>query len=418
MGGGRIIAVSSPDGQFVSQFQRGVHGAHPMSEHGLLSKGRSSALKGNCDSQKERLALPTERFYRNWETDLFLKRSPTEFTPRRAGNSNGCAFVSFLVKSPLILLEGSLVPYGCSEENSCKLASDDSFFAQAKASESNIDFQKNLVSMDGKNQPSQQMHSSKESNAAANKLNDIPEEPQKVKNHLGDGAAENIMERIEMAEKKKEKQSNDVDRASHKEKSENNEKLAVKKEETTLETGNQLILTPLSHIPLKSLMDIEMELVYTDEEDISFEFAEPVESTRTQSACHDSEKAAALSTPNGNALPQIDKQLQMTLQEASTCYRRNNYAAAAEQLSTALKLCSKGSAIDNTFVSSPEDISSIASFIETKLVTCYLKLRKPDDALNHSHRSIILNPAYFRNHLRQAVVFRCLERYSEAARYS
>lgn len=33
------------------------------------------------------------------------------------------------------------------------------------------------------------------------------------------------------------------------------------------------------------------------------------------------------------------------------------------------------------------------------------------------YRSIILNPAYFRNHLRQATVFRCLERYSEAARY-
>lgn len=32
-------------------------------------------------------------------------------------------------------------------------------------------------------------------------------------------------------------------------------------------------------------------------------------------------------------------------------------------------------------------------------------------------RSIILNPVYFRNHLRQATVFRCLERYSEAARY-
>ncbi|KAL4824432.1 hypothetical protein H8958_020644, partial [Nasalis larvatus] len=30
--------------------------------------------------------------------------------------------------------------------------------------------------------------------------------------------------------------------------------------------------------------------------------------------------------------------------------------------------------------------------------------------------SIVLNPAYFRNHLRQATVFRCLERYSEAAR--
>ncbi|XP_007435321.1 spermatogenesis-associated protein 16, partial [Python bivittatus] len=79
-------------------------------------------------------------------------------------------------------------------------------------------------------------------------------------------------------------------------------------------------------------------------------------------------------------------------------------------------LCSKGAALGKPFEASPKDISSIASFIETKLVICYLKMRKPDLALNHSHRSIILNPAYFRNHLRQAAVFRCLERYSEAAR--
>ena len=192
--------------------------------------------------------------------------------------------------------------------------------------------------MDGKNETSRQMRSSKESNVAANKLNDLSEALQGVKKHLGDGAAENIMERLKMAEKKKEKQSNDVDRASRKRKSENNEKLAVKKEETTLETGNRLIPTPLSHIPLKSLMDIETELVYTDEEDISFEFAGPVVSTSTQSACCDSEKASALSAPHGSALPHVDKQLQMTLREASTCYRQTNYAAAAEQFSTALEV--------------------------------------------------------------------------------
>ncbi|XP_072724096.1 spermatogenesis-associated protein 16 [Ciconia boyciana] len=270
--------------------------------------------------------------------------------------------------------------------------------------------------MDGTNETSQQVRSSKVSNVAANKLNDIPEALRGVKNPLGDGAAENIMERTKMAGKKKEKQSNDVDRASRKRKPENNEKLAVKKEETTLETGNRLMPTPLSHIPLESLIHIEMELVYTDEEDICFEFAEPVVSTSTQSACRGSEKADALSAPNGSALPQIDKQLQTTLWEASTCYRQKNYTAAAEQLSTALELCSNGAAIDNPIEPSAEDISSIASFIETKLVTCYLKLKKPDDALNHSHRSIILNPAYFRNHLRQAAVFRCLGRYSEAAR--
>ncbi|NXJ02972.1 SPT16 protein, partial [Psophia crepitans] len=278
-------------------------------------------------------------------------------------------------------------------------------------SESNTDFQNNLVSMDGKNETSQQMCSNKESDVAANKLNDTPAALQEVKKHLGDGAEENIM-RIKMAEKKKQKRSNNVDRANRKRKSENNEKKVVKKEETTLETGNQLI----PHIPLQSLTDIETELVYTDEQDISFEFAEPMASTSTQSACRDSGKAEALRTPKGSTSPRIDKQLQMTLQKASSCYRQKNYAAATEQFSTALELCSKGPALDNPSEPSPEDISSIASFIETKLATCYLKLKKPDDALNHSHRSIILNPAYFRNHLRQAAAFRCLERYSEAAR--
>lgn len=192
--------------------------------------------------------------------------------------------------------------------------------------------------MDGRNETSQQMHRSKVSNVAAKKLKDIPEALQEVKNHLGDGAAENIMERTQMAEKKEENQSNNVDRASRKRKSENKDKLAVEEEETTLETSNQLIPTPLSHIPLKTLMDIEMELVYTDEEEISFEFAKPVASTSTQSAWHDSEKADALSTPNSSALPYIDKQLQMSLREASNSYREKNYEAAVEQFSTALKV--------------------------------------------------------------------------------
>ncbi|KAM6356962.1 spermatogenesis-associated protein 16 [Alca torda] len=235
--------------------------------------------------------------------------------------------------------------------------------------------------MDGKNGTSRKMRNRKTTKAAANKLNDNPEA-----------------------------------RKSRKRKSENNEKLAVEKEETTLETDNQLIPTPLSHIPLKSLTDVETELVYMDEEDIPFEFAGPVASTSKHSAPRRSKRAAALRAADGSALPRVDKELQRTLWEASTSYRQKNYEVAAEQFSAALELCSKGAAIDSAFEPSPEDISSVTSFIETKLVTCYLKLKKPDDALNHSHRSIILNPAYFRNHLRQAAAFRCLERYSEAAR--
>uniref|UniRef100_A0A8B9EVD5 Spermatogenesis associated 16 n=1 Tax=Amazona collaria TaxID=241587 RepID=A0A8B9EVD5_9PSIT len=270
--------------------------------------------------------------------------------------------------------------------------------------------------MNGKNETSQQMHSSKQLNVAANKLNDIPAALQEVKKRLGGTAAENVMERIKMAERKNKNQNNDVERASRKQKSESNEKMAVQTEETTLETGNPLMLTALSHIPLESLSDIETKLVYIDEDNVFLEFDEPMVPSSTQSGCHDSEQAYALNTHDSSTLPRISEQLQTTLLEASTCYKQKNYAAAVEQLSTAMELFSKGAATENPFESPPEDLSSIASFIETKLVICYLKLRKPDEALNHSYRSIILNPSYFRNHLRQAAVFRCLERYSEAAR--
>ncbi|NWH56822.1 SPT16 protein, partial [Geococcyx californianus] len=270
-----------------------------------------------------------------------------------------------------------------------------------------------ILSMDGKNKTSQQMHDSKESNAAESKLRGFPEALQDIKKHLKHGAAENTMKRINVAEKKKEKQSND--RANRKRKLENNEKLTVIKEETMTEISNQIFPEPPNHVPLKNIMDIEKELVYIDEEDIFFEFPEELVSA-SRSGSYDSDKADDLSASNDKAVSQIDKQLQTILQDASICYRQNNYTAAVEKLSKALKCCSNGAAMDNYLDSFPEDISSIVSFIETKLVTCYLKLRKPDDALNHSHRSIILNPAYFRNHLRQATVFRYLGRYSEAAR--
>lgn len=50
------------------------------------------------------------------------------------------------------------------------------------------------------------------------------------------------------------------------------------------------------------------------------------------------------------------------------------------------KLCSKGAALGKRFEAPAEDIASVASFIETKLVICYLRMRKPDLALNHAHR--------------------------------
>ncbi|NWV84653.1 SPT16 protein, partial [Dasyornis broadbenti] len=108
--------------------------------------------------------------------------------------------------------------------------------------------------------------------------------------------------------------------------------------------------------------------------------------------------------------------LQAALQEGSVRYRQHDFAAATAEFSTALELCSKGFATEDPLKSSPDDTSRLAGWIESKLVICYLKLEQPEFALYHSHRSIIQNPSHFCHHLRQAACFRCLHRYSEAAR--
>ncbi|NWS88298.1 SPT16 protein, partial [Toxostoma redivivum] len=108
--------------------------------------------------------------------------------------------------------------------------------------------------------------------------------------------------------------------------------------------------------------------------------------------------------------------LRAALREGSARCRQRDFAAAAAKFCTALELCSKGFATENPLKSSPDDISRLASWIESKLVICYLKLGQPGLALHHSHRSILENPSHFCNHLRQAACFRSLQRYSEAAR--
>ncbi|MBZ3874348.1 Spermatogenesis-associated protein 16 [Sciurus carolinensis] len=259
------------------------------------------------------------------------------------------------------------------------------------------------------------INTSKKMSTLANSPNCL-EMPPEIKKVCGEKQVEITTERIKMAKSIKEKQNNDLEKVAFKRKAEGEEKPVGKKEAKILELDNQLITIPLPHIPLKNIMDVEMKLVYIDEEDVSYEFVESFMSTGIQPGCQATEIVDPLSVPNFSFLPQIDKWLQVALKDASSCYRQKKYAVAAGQFRTALELCSKGAALGKPFESSAEDIASVASFIETKLVTCYLRMRKPDLALNHAHRSIVLNPAYFRNHLRQATVFRCLERYSEAAR--
>uniref|UniRef100_A0A8C9JZ32 Spermatogenesis-associated protein 16 n=1 Tax=Panthera tigris altaica TaxID=74533 RepID=A0A8C9JZ32_PANTA len=244
----------------------------------------------------------------------------------------------------------------------------------------------------------------------------ILETSQEVKKSCGDKQVEITVERIKMTKSIKEKHSNDLEKVAFKRKAENEEKPAGKKEGKITELDSTLITMPLPHIPLKNIMDVEAKLVYVDEEAVSYEFVESFVSTGIRPSCQAAEIVDPLHVPNFSFLPQIDKWLQLALKDASSCYRQKKYAVAAGQFRTALELCSKGAALGKPFEASAEDIASVASFIETKLVTCYLRMRKPDLALNHAHRSIVLNPAYFRNHLRQATVFRCLERYSEAAR--
>lgn len=196
-------------------------------------------------------------------------------------------------------------------------------------SERSIDFQKDFFGTSGQNEASQQTQASKESSVAANKLNDIPETLEEVKNHLGDGAVRNITERIKEAETKEENQSNDVGRASPKWESENNEKQTGKKEATKLRSGNPLTLAPLSHIPLNIVMHVEMELVYADEQEIAFEFAVPA-------ALHG--RADAMSAATSSAVPRVDERLWAALQEASRHYRQKNYAVAAGRFATALEV--------------------------------------------------------------------------------
>ncbi|KFO29807.1 spermatogenesis-associated protein 16 isoform X2 [Fukomys damarensis] len=240
--------------------------------------------------------------------------------------------------------------------------------------------------------------------------------PPEIKKNCGDKQVEITIERIKMAKNTKEKQNSDLEKVAFKRKAEGEEKPAAKKEAKTIELDNQLVSMPLPQIPLKNVMDVEMKLVYIDEEDVRYEFVEPFMATGIQPTCPAAEIVDPLSGPNFSSLPQIDKWLQVALKDASTCYRQKKYTVAAGQFRTALELCSKGAALGKPFDAPADHVASVASFIETKLVNCYLRMRKPDLALNHAHRSIVLNPAYFRNHLRQATVFRCLERYSEAAR--
>ncbi|KAI4894882.1 hypothetical protein NFI96_001085 [Prochilodus magdalenae] len=145
-------------------------------------------------------------------------------------------------------------------------------------------------------------------------------------------------------------------------------------------------LPPLWRIPLKSLVEVETKLVCGDEQNITHRLARSPASTSSQLMCQSSETLGPPSGPNLGFLPQIDKRLDAALQDADAHYRLEKYAVAATCFAAALELCSKGTVLGKPFSADYEDISKVASFIESKLVACYLRMKRPDLALTHSHR--------------------------------
>ncbi|XP_040895419.1 spermatogenesis-associated protein 16-like [Toxotes jaculatrix] len=120
--------------------------------------------------------------------------------------------------------------------------------------------------------------------------------------------------------------------------------------------------------------------------------------------------------PNLSFLPPIDKRLFVLLRDANMYCSKKTYKAAITSLCTALQLSSEGHVLKDTHCADPEDINLVFSYIQARLVVCYLKMRKPQLALIHAHRSIQLNPSHFQNHLRQAAVYRMLGKPCQAAK--
>lgn len=180
---------------------------------------------------------------------------------------------------------------------------------------------------------------------ASKKMSTLPNSPTsldvspEIKKSCGEKQTETTAERVKLTKGFREKQNNESEKVTLKRKAEGEEKLAGKKEAKIMELDNQLVTTvPLPHIPLKNIMDVEMKLVYVDEEDVSYEFAQPHMCAALQTAGQTATMMPPESAQNLTTLPQIDKWLQVALKDASACYRQKKYAVAAGQFRTALEV--------------------------------------------------------------------------------
>lgn len=182
------------------------------------------------------------------------------------------------------------------------------------------------------------MNASKKMSILTNSPTSLEVAPE-IKKSCGEKQTEITAERVKLTKGIKEKQSNESEKVTLKRKAEGEEKLAGKKEAKIMEHDNQLVTNiPLPHIPLKNIMDVEMKLVYVDEEDVSYEFAQPYMCAALQTTGQTATTMPPESAQNLTTVPQIDKWLQVALKDASSCYRQKKYAVAAGQFRTALEV--------------------------------------------------------------------------------
>ncbi len=88
-------------------------------------------------------------------------------------------------------------------------------------------------------------------------------------------------------------------------------------------------------ISLRDLMEAETKIVFGDEQDITHK---SLASTATQLMCQAAEIGGPPSGPNLSFLPQIDKWLDVALQDANSYYQQKKYATAANRFTAALEV--------------------------------------------------------------------------------
>uniref|UniRef100_A0A4W4HN20 Spermatogenesis associated 16 n=1 Tax=Electrophorus electricus TaxID=8005 RepID=A0A4W4HN20_ELEEL len=186
--------------------------------------------------------------------------------------------------------------------------------------------------------------------------------------------------------------------------------LAGRADRAGVRRGSALLL---SHIFSKTLLDAEMELVFGDERSTAQRLGDTMASSTPPLKCRRREGVGPPSEPR---LPQIDEWLCTALRAAELSYRRKKYAHAAGGLSAALQLCTKGAMFGELVSPDYEDVTKAASCIESRLASCYLRMKNPDLALQHSLRSIQMNPMSSRTHLQQAMAYRLLGKPCRAVR--